>query len=142
MQIKIKRLDPSVDLPRYQTPGSAAFDLASRHDLVIAPGEVVLVPTGLVIQAPPGHFLALAIRSSVPIKKGLALANGIGVVDSDYCGPEDEIRLALLNFTGRPVSVSRGERLAQGMFMPVVRSEWEEVADIGAVSRGGFGSSG
>jgi dUTP pyrophosphatase len=96
----------------------------------------------LIVEAPPGYFLALAIRSSVPLRKGLMLANGIGVVDSDYCGPKDEVRIAVFNFTRDPVAVGKGERLAQGLLMPVTQCEWEEVAEIRPVSRGGFGSSG
>jgi dUTP pyrophosphatase len=142
MRVRIKRLDPSVALPAYHTPGSAAFDLAARNDLVVAPRQVALVPTGLIVEAPAGYFLALAVRSSVPLKKGLMLANGVGVVDSDYCGPEDEVRIAVWNFTDAPVSVHKGERLAQGLFLPVTRAEWDEVSEIRPASRGGFGSSG
>jgi len=142
MRVRIKRLDPSIELPRYQTAGSAAFDLAARHDLTVPARQVVLVPTGLVAEAPEGYFLALAIRSSVPVKKGLTLANGIGVVDRDYCGPADEIRIAVFNFTDTPVDVRKGERIAQGLFLPVERAEWEEVDEIRPASRGGFGSSG
>jgi dUTP pyrophosphatase len=142
MRVRIKRLDSTTALPQYQTAGSAAFDLAARAEMVLEPRRVSLVPTGLIVEAPEGYFLALAIRSSVPFKKGLMLANGIGIVDSDYCGPEDEVRLAILNFTDSPVVVKRGERLAQGLFLPVAKAEWEEVDEIQRASRGGFGSSG
>lgn len=81
--VRIRRLDPSVELPAYATDGSAAFDLAASQDLSIAPGEVRLVPTGLVIEVPEGLFLAVFARSSTPLKRGLMIANGVGVVDSD-----------------------------------------------------------
>ncbi len=98
-KVRIRRLDPSVELPAYGTDGSAAFDLAASADTTIAPGEVRLVPTGLVIEVPEGMFLAVFARSSTPLKRGLMVANGVGVVDSDYCGPTDEVKIPALNFT-------------------------------------------
>ncbi len=107
------------------------------------PGQVVLVPTGLVIQAPPGHFLAIVARSSTPMKRGLMVANGVGIVDEDYCGPADEVKIEVINFTQQPVTVARGDRLAQGLFIPVVRAEWRETdGDLREGSRGGFGATG
>ncbi|HET9372740.1 MAG TPA: dUTP diphosphatase, partial [Vicinamibacterales bacterium] len=76
-------------LPSYQTAGAAGFDLAASADVAIAPGRIALVPTGLVIEVPPGHLLGIFARSSTPLKRGLVVANGVGVVDSDYCGPVD-----------------------------------------------------
>ena len=99
------------------------------------------MPTGLVIEVPAGHFLGVFARSSTPIKRGLMVANGVGVVDADYCGPADEIKIEVLNFTSRPVTVRRGDRLAQGVIIPFVRARWQEHAPAGA-SRGGFGSTG
>lgn len=142
MRIRIRRLDPSTPLPEYHSAGAAAFDLASREDVVVAPGEVRLVGTGLVVELPRGHFLAVVARSSLPIKKGLIVANGIGVVDSDYCGPADEVKVEVYNFTMTPVTLSRGERIAQGLVLPAVRVEWDEVSDSASPSRGGFGSTG
>ena len=97
--VRIRRLDASVPLPVYQTPGAAGFDLAASADVVIAPGTIALVPTGLVIEVPPGHFLGIFARSSTPLKKGLMVANGVGVIDQDYCGPADEVKIQVLNFT-------------------------------------------
>ena len=142
MNIRIVRLDPSVSLPTYATAGSAGFDLASSVDLSIQPGEVALVPTGLVIEVPPGHFLGIFARSSTPLKRGLMVANGVGVVDADYCGPEDEIKIEVLNFTSAPVAVRRGDRLAQGIIVPFVRAEWDEQPRSGRPTRGGFGATG
>jgi len=99
------------------------------------------VPTGLVIEVPAGHFLGVFARSSTPLKRGLIVANGVGVVDSDYSGPADEIKIAVLNVTAAPVQVTRGDRLAQGVIIPFVRARWQEHAPAGA-SRGGFGSTG
>ena len=139
--VRIHRLDASTPLPTYATEGSAGFDLAARVDMTVAPGAVALVPTGLVIEVPAGHFLGVFARSSTPLKRGLMVANGVGVVDSDYCGPEDEIRIAVLNFTQAPATIARGDRLAQGVIIPFVRAEWTE-APPKQRSRGGFGSTG
>jgi len=141
MQIKITRLRDDVEIPKYQTDGSAAFDLASADEVVVSPKTFKLVPTGLVIGTPPGHVLILAARSSLFKKKGLVLANGIGVVDSDYTGPEDQIFLAVYNQLETEVKIEIGERIAQGMIMPIVRVEFEE-GETGEKSRGGFGSTG
>ena len=140
--VRIHRLDPAVPLPSYQTAGAAGFDLAASVDITVQPGEVVLVPTGLVIEAPAGHFLGIFARSSTPLKRGLMVANGVGVVDSDYCGPRDEIKIEVLNFTSKPVAIARGDRLAQGILMPYVRAKWQEQEPAAAASRGGFGATG
>ncbi len=110
--------------------------------MTIAPGEVTLVPTGLVIGVPPGHFLGVFARSSTPLKKGLMVANGVGVVDSDYCGPKDEIKVQVLNFTQAAVSIKKGDRIAQGLILPFVRVEWQDSSEAPGVTRGGFGSTG
>lgn len=142
MQARIRRLRPDIPLPAYKTPESAGFDLAAAEGVVVPPGEVRLVPTGLSIEAPEGCFLALCIRSSTPLKRGLMLANGIGIVDRDYSGPTDEVLIEVFNFTTRPVQVNRGERIAQGLFLNVVRAEWVPADALRDRSRGGFGSSG
>ena len=129
-------------LPAYATAGAAGFDLASSVDMTVQPVEVTLVPTGLVIEVPEGHFLGVFARSSTPLKRGLMVANGVGVVDSDYCGPKDEIKIEVFNFTGAPVVVRRGDRLAQGIFMPYVRADWKELTEIARPTRGGFGATG
>jgi dUTP pyrophosphatase len=141
--VRIQRLDATVPLPAYQTPGAAGFDLAASADVLVAPGTIALVPTGLVIEVPPGHFLGIFARSSTPLKKGLMVANGVGVIDQDYCGPADEVKIQVLNFTAAPVQVTRGDRIAQGLFIPVVRAEWQESpGDLRDGSRGGFGATG
>src|SRR5215472_9757596 len=97
--VPIHRLSESVPVPAYQTTGAGGFDLAASVDMVVEPGEVALVPTGLVIEVPSGHVLGIFARSSTPLKRGLMVANGVGVVDSDYCGPTDEIKIEVFNFT-------------------------------------------
>ena len=142
MRLKIKRLDPTLPLPTYGTDESAGFDLAAALDARIAPGQIALVRTGLVIEVPSGHFLAIVARSSTPLKRGLVVANGVGVIDHDYCGPTDEVMIQLLNVTGSDVQVSRGDRLAQGIILPAPRVTWDEVAEIREAARGGFGGTG
>jgi dUTP pyrophosphatase len=140
--VRIHRLDPAVPLPSYQTAGAAGFDLASSADVAIAPGAIVLIPTGLVVEVPQGHFLGIFARSSTPLKKGLVVANGVGVLDSDYCGPTDEVKIQVMNVTKYPVTVHKGDRIAQGIVMPFVRVEIEDGTGAKGASRGGFGSTG
>jgi len=129
-------------MPSYQTAGAAGFDLAASVDLTIHPGQIALVPTGLVFAVPAGHFLGIFARSSTPLKRGLVVANGVGVLDSDYSGPTDELKIQLMNVTSAPVDVKRGDRLAQGVILPFVRAEFEEVTAATTADRGGFGSTG
>ncbi len=103
---------------------------------------MALVRTGLIIEVPTGHFLGIFARSSTPLKRGLLVANGVGVVDPDYSGPDDEIMIQVLNFTGTEVQLKRGDRLAQGIVLQAPRVSWEEVGDIRPVTRGGFGVTG
>jgi len=142
MQLKIKRLDSAAGLPAPVTDRSAGFDLAAAVDIEIPPHSIRLVGTGLVIAVPDGYFLGIFARSSTPLKKGLMVANGVGVIDADYCGPNDEIKIQVLNITAAPVTVSRGDRLAQGIVLPCPRVEWEEVDEMRVPTRGGFGSTG
>jgi dUTP pyrophosphatase len=130
-----------VTLPSYHTAGAAGFDLAASVGMTIQPGEVTLVPTGLIIHVPADHFLGIFARSSTPLKRGLMVANGVGVVDADYCGPNDEIKIEVVNFTSAPVSVRPGDRLAQGVILPYVRATWTESDATTAPTRGGFGAT-
>ncbi|BCS34286.1 deoxyuridine 5'-triphosphate nucleotidohydrolase [Luteitalea sp. TBR-22] len=137
----VRRLG-DVPEPRYQTVGAAAMDLAAATDMTVGPGQLALVPTGLVFAVPPGHFLAIVARSSLP-RRGLIVANGLGVLDSDYRGPADEARVLVLNYTQAPVAIARGDRIAQAFVLRVPRVEFVPLvheADEG--SRGGFGSTG
>ncbi len=142
MNVRIKKTSDDIPLPQYHTSESAGFDIAAGADAVVNPGEVVKIPTGLVIEAPKGHFLLIAARSSLPLKKGLMMANGIGVVDPDYTGPNDEVHIIVYNFTSQSVEVKKGERLAQGIFLPVEQAQWEEVDQLRENDRGGIGSTG
>jgi dUTP pyrophosphatase len=142
MRLRIARIRPSATLPTPATEGAAGFDLTAAESVTIPPQAIRLVGTGLVIAVPRGHFLGIFARSSTPLKRGLIVANGIGVVDADYCGPTDEIRIQLLNITDTPVEVQVGDRLAQGIVLPAPAITWDEVDAMDGPSRGGFGSTG
>ena len=142
MEVRIKRIDPSLPLPRYASAGAVAFDLCARTTVTIAPQETARVPCNVVIEVPAGYALIVASRSSTPVRKGLFKANGIGIIDRDYCGDTDEIQALFYNVTGMPVIVERGERIAQALLVPAPRVTWDEVTHFGTDDRGGFGSTG
>ena len=141
MHVEITRIHPDAQLPRYETEGAAGFDLASVMSMTVEPGRVALIPTGLVIKTPHRMFLGIFARSSTPVKRGLMIANGVGVIDPDYCGAQDEIKIAVLNFTDAPVAIRAGDRLAQGIFLDAPHVEWVETTPS-EQSRGGFGATG
>lgn len=142
MEIAIRRLSSDVPLPEYKTPGAAAFDLSVIEEGVLAPGERRLFRTGLVVRIPPGYALLLAPRSS-NAKKGIQLANGIGLIDEDYCGPEDELKLFLFNIGNEPYHVTKEDRIAQGFFVPILKGTFVEPSEWSVEkNRGSFGSTG
>ena len=141
MKIRIKRFDKNHPLPEYKTEGAAAFDIFARETTEIPPQGIGYIPLNIALETPEGHFLLIAARSSTH-KKGLILANGIGIVDPDYRGDEDECKAAYFNFTSKPVIVEKGERIAQGTFIKVEKADWQETDILGNKTRGGFGSTG
>jgi len=141
MQVHIKRLDNDLPLPEYKTSGAVGFDILCRVDTVIEPHKVGLIPGNIIVKTPPGYMLLLALRSSTPKKKGLIKPHGIGVIDQDYCGEEDEVKIQVYNITEARVTVERGERIAQGIFVKIEKCDWDEQQTMGG-SRGGFGSTG
>jgi dUTP pyrophosphatase len=142
MKVNIKRIDKDLPLPKYETSGAVAFDVIARVETIVPPGEIALVPGNVIVEIPQNYMLILASRSSTPIKKGLMTPHGIGIIDQDYCGPSDELKVQLYNFTKDPVTVARGERIAQGIFARIDRFDWAEVEEIEKPTRGGFGSTG
>lgn len=131
-----------IEVPQRKTAASAGYDLAAAEDVDVPPNGVALVPTGLKAYMPPGEFLALYIRSSLAVSRGLTLANGVAVIDADYAdNPENEghILIAVYNRTDRPVRIARGERVAQGIFHPYRVTDDDRP---GGPRRGGFGSTG
>jgi dUTP pyrophosphatase len=128
-------------MPEYKTAGAVGFDIAANERVVINYHEVVRVPTGLVVKPPAGYWWAMFNRSS-NYKHGFMLANNVGIIDPDYCGPEDECAVPLYNFSDRQVVVERYARIAQGIFFPVAVAQFVEAFEMTGPSRGGWGSTG
>jgi dUTP pyrophosphatase len=141
MEVKIKRIDKSLPLPAYESIGAAGFDLLARLETTVLPGQIALVPTNIVVEIPKSHMLQIVSRGSTPRKKGLLPPHGIGIIDSDYRGNGDEIMIQVYNFTSDTVIIDRGEKIAQGIFVPVDLASWDEVSDMTSNTRGGFGST-
>ncbi|MCK5015994.1 MAG: dUTP diphosphatase [Candidatus Peribacteraceae bacterium] len=141
MQIEISRIDTSLPLPKYESKGAVGFDFVTRETTVIKPKEIGLVPGNVIVKVPKEHMLLISPRSSLPRKKGLVCPHSIGIIDQDYHGEEDEILIQVQNITDSPVTVERGERIAQGIFVRVDQAQWKEVDGHGVETRGGFGST-
>jgi dUTP pyrophosphatase len=141
MKIRLKQFDKELPKPEYKSAKAAAMDLYARETTTIQPGEVQLVPLNVALQVPKNYWVLLSARSSL-FKKGVLLANGIGVGDEDFCGDNDEYRAPLLNFTQQPVVIERGERIVQMIVLPRENMELEIVEKLTAPDRGGIGSTG
>lgn len=141
LRVAIKRIDKGLPLPVYATAGSVGFDLLCRETVEILPREIELIPGNVIVRVPAGYFLMLTLRSSTPRRKSLLIPNGVGIIDQDYSGEGDELKVQVLNFGDEAVEVKRGERIAQGLFIPVVHVQWDEIEKVGQ-GRGGFGSTG
>ncbi len=142
MRLNLTRVDRELPLPAYATAGSVAFDVYARTETTVAPKTVALIPTNLIVQVPEGYAFLLCSRSSTPVKKGLLTPHGFGIVDQDFCGPNDELRAQVYNFTDAPITVARGERIAQALLVPIAKCDLQETEVATAASRGGFGSTG
>ncbi len=141
MKVRITKLDPRAVIPEYQTAGAAAFDLHVIENAVVGPGGAAFLRTGLVFGIPEDHVMLIMARSSLYKKFGLQLANQIGVLDADYCGPEDECHVYVYNPGDASVEIKAGARLAQAIVLKRDRVTFEEGPALGP-SRGGWGSTG
>jgi dUTP pyrophosphatase len=141
MDIKIKRFDKTLPLPEYKSDGAAAFDLYAREDVTINPGEVALIPLNVAIEIPKEYFVLLADRSST-YKLGITCIDGIGIIDSDYCGDNDEYRFPAINYTKEVVHIEKGTRCCQALILPIPRANILEVDKLENKDRGGFGTTG
>lgn len=141
--IRVKKLKENAILPTYGSAGAAGADLYACLDeaVTILPGETAWIPTGIALEVPAGCAGLVYARSSLGVKRGLAPANKVGVIDSDYRG---EIRVVLLNHGKEPQTILSGERVAQFIITPVLTPAYEEVLELSDTSRGtgGFGSTG
>lgn len=141
--ISVKKLDPRAILPTYGTGEAAGADLYACLDeaVVIAPGQSVFIPTGLSMEVPKGCAGLVYARSGIACKRGLAPANKVGVIDSDYRGP---VTVVLHNHGTVSQTVTHGERIAQLVITPVLTPAYQEVSELSDTTRGegGFGSTG
>lgn len=143
MKIKVKKLNERAVVPTYGSAGSAGGDLysAEKNDVVVAPGETAFIGTGIAVEIPESYVGLVYARSGLACKKGLAPANKVGVIDSDYRG---EIKVALLNHGKVSQTIAQGERIAQLVVAPYLSVEYEETDSLTDTVRGegGFGSTG
>ena len=144
MIVKVKKLDERAILPTYgsqQAAGADLYALIEGENLTIEAGETVLVQTGLTVEIPEGYVGLIYARSGLATKKGLAPANKVGVIDSDYRG---EVKVALFNQSGKEQTVAAGERVAQLVIAPYLAVEYQEAEELSDTARGagGFGSTG
>lgn len=138
MNLRVKRFDKDLPLPSYERGGAACFDLICREDQTIAPQEIALVPANIAIQLPDGYALMVYARSSTPMRRGLMLANGVGIVDPFYRGDRDEVLIEFWNYTQVPVEIRRGDTLAQAMLIRHEPVSWDEVETFGEEGVGGY----
>lgn len=143
MKIKVKKLTPEAVVPTLGSKFAAGADLysAEKGDVVIAPGETKFIGTGIAVEIPEGYVGLVYARSGLACKRGLAPANKVGVIDSDYRG---EIKVALLNHGKEPQALEKGERIAQMVVAPYLSVTYEETGELSDTERGegGFGSTG
>lgn len=143
MNVSVKKLREGAILPTYGSPEAAGADLYAclEENITIAPGESFFVPTGLSMEIPKGYAGLIYARSGMACKRGLAPANKVGVIDSDYRG---EFIVVLHNHGNKAQTVENGERIAQLVITPVLTPAFEEVEELSDTERsgGGFGSTG
>ncbi len=141
--LQIKKLHPQVQLPKYQTKGSAGLDLQANisQPMVIKAGEIVLVPTGLAIALQEGYEAQVRPRSGLALKNGITVLNSPGTIDSDYRG---EISVILINHSKQDFIITNGLRIAQLVIAQYAVAKIIEVEELGTTNRGegGFGSTG
>lgn len=134
---------PDAVVPKAATGGSVGYDLATVENEEIQPGEVKILRTGLVTKPPHGYHWEIFPRSSLPRKFGLVIPNSLGLIDSDYTSPSDELGIQVLNFTKEKVVVKKGSRIAQLVLRETVKPKIVEAKQHwGSKTRGGFGSTG
>ena len=141
--VEVKRLPhgEGLPLPAYATAGAAGMDVVAAEDVTIACGARHAVATGLALAIPEGYEIQVRPRSGLALKHGITVPNTPGTIDSDYRG---ELKVILINHGSEPFVIQRGDRVAQLVLAPVVQAVWDEVAELGATTRGegGFGSTG
>lgn len=139
--VQIQRIDPDMPVLRPAQPGDAGVDLRAAHSAKLAPGERLLIGTGIAVAIPPGYAGFVQPRSGMAVKKGLGVLNSPGLIDSGYRG---ELKVIVINLSSELLAVERGDRIAQLVVLPVPPVVYEEVEQLPGSSRGtgGFGSTG
>lgn len=141
MKANIKRVDKGLPLPIYETKGSVGFDLICRRGITIPAKQLQLIPCNIIVKVPKNYMLSISLRSSTPRKYSLLIPHGIGVIDQDYYGENDEINVQVYNFGIERIHIERGIKLAQGIFIKIGIAEWNEIEVIKDKNRTGFGST-
>jgi len=143
MELEIALIHPDAKIPEYKTVGAACFDICGIEEVKVKSGAIVDVPTGLVFRLPKDHVMVLQPRSSSP-KLGYIMPHSVGIIDSDYCGPDDQLFLRLKNVTSRTITFEKHQRLVQAYILPLPKVAFKEISKdyLGQHSRGGFGSTG
>ena len=140
--VRVRDAAEPLPLPRYMTPDAAGMDLLAdvQDDVVLAPGDRCLVPTGIAVAIPPAFEGQVRPRSGLAVRHGLTLLNAPGTIDADYRG---EVQVLLVNLGREPIHIRRGDRIAQLVVAPVARVVWQETATLAESARGagGFGST-
>lgn len=142
VEVLIRRLDPDLPVPSYAHPGDAGADLMAAVDVELAPGERAVVPTGIALALPDGYVALVHPRSGLAARCGVTIVNAPGTIDAGYRG---EVKVVLANLDpNQPVSLRRGDRIAQLVFQPVERARFVEVERLPGSDRGdgGYGSTG
>lgn len=145
VKVRVKRINPDAVIPSYKTEGAACFDLVTMDDIVLSNinvrAEALMVHTGLAFEIPKGYHMKIYLRSSIGLKTKLRLANGTGIIDSDYRG---EVMLLVENASRDVVIIPKGTRIAQGIIEKNIPVIFEEVKELSETKRGdgGFGSTG
>jgi dUTP pyrophosphatase len=143
MKVKIKKLNERATVPKYQSKGAAGFDLHALDTVSVRPNTTSLIRTGLGFEIPRGYELQIRPRSGLSAKTPLRVANSPGTVDSDYRG---EVQIIIHNSSTNPINsitINEGDRIAQGVLVPVIQAEFEEVSELSDTERGNgaFGST-
>ena len=143
MNVDVYRIDKALPLPQFETNGSFGFDFLIRETCTIKPKSVALLPSNLVIKCPQNLALLIIPRSSTFRKTKLMFPHSIGLIDQDYCGKNDEIMIQVFNMGEEEITIKRGEKIAQGLFVKTENITFSEVPEsfLGKDSRGGFGST-
>ena len=143
IKILIRKLDAKIPLPKYETDGSSGMDLSAylKNDLVLAPNEKKMIPTGLMASVPKGYEIQIRPRSGLAFKNSITVLNTPGTIDADYRG---EIKVILINLGKKTFLIEKGTRIAQMVLSPIEKAKIREVENLEKTKRGsgGFGSTG